>query len=204
VNKTCIRCGVTKPLSDYSLDKGKHINTCKRCKCDISAAWHSKNREKANERSLRYGRENAKTIAHKAALWRAANPERSREAKRRCYEKQRDYYRAKRKEWLAEHANDPQVIERQRTRTRNRRARLRNVAGRHTATDIQSLYEKQGGKCEMCKVKLGSKFHVDHVMPVALGGSNGPENLQLLCARCNWRKSAKHPDDWAKENGRLF
>jgi 5-methylcytosine-specific restriction endonuclease McrA len=33
-------------------------------------------------------------------------------------------------------------------------------------------------------------------MPLKLGGSNWPENLQLLCRTCNLRKNAKHPDVW--------
>jgi hypothetical protein len=35
---------------------------------------------------------------------------------------------------------------------------------------------------------------VDHVMPVALGGSNAPENLVTACFDCNSGKSASAPD----------
>jgi 5-methylcytosine-specific restriction endonuclease McrA len=45
---------------------------------------------------------------------------------------------------------------------------------------------------------------VDHVLPLSRGGSNGPENLQLLCPKCNLVKGSRHPDDWARENGLLF
>ena len=33
--------------------------------------------------------------------------------------------------------------------------------------------------------------HIDHIHPIAAGGTNAPDNLQLLCARCNSRKGAR-------------
>ena len=43
------------------------------------------------------------------------------------------------------------------------------------------------------------KYHVDHRMPLSLGGSNYPDNLQLLCPTCNLSKSATHPDIYEKQ-----
>lgn len=46
--------------------------------------------------------------------------------------------------------------------------------------------------CEKCgKTKFGwEEYDIDHVIPVALGGSHGPENLQLLCRECHRKKTA--------------
>lgn len=38
--------------------------------------------------------------------------------------------------------------------------------------------------------------HIDHVMPLRLGGSNYIENIQLLCRPCNLSKGSKHPAVW--------
>lgn len=35
------------------------------------------------------------------------------------------------------------------------------------------------------------EFHVDHIIPRALGGADVEENLQLLCPRCNTRKGTR-------------
>ena len=38
--------------------------------------------------------------------------------------------------------------------------------------------------------------HLDHIMPVILGGDDEWYNLQVLCERCNILKGGAHPDVW--------
>jgi 5-methylcytosine-specific restriction endonuclease McrA len=51
------------------------------------------------------------------------------------------------------------------------------------------VFRRDGGRCVEC----GSDFDIqyDHVIPVALGGANTVENLQILCAPCNQRKGGR-------------
>lgn len=88
---------------------------------------------------------------------------------------------------------------------RNTRAKRRGAEGSHTAQDIRNILARQKYKCAECgtSVRKKSNRHVDHIMPIALGGTNWPNNLQILCPKCNQQKHAKHPLDWAKEKGRL-
>ena len=86
----------------------------------------------------------------------------------------------------------------------NRRARKKAAGGKHTAADIKQLFRLQRGKCACCHVSIADGYHVDHIQPLALGGSNDKANLQLLCPTCNLRKSAKHPVDFMRETGRLL
>lgn len=51
------------------------------------------------------------------------------------------------------------------------------------------VFERANGKCEWCGAD--DKLEVDHIHPVARGGSAAESNLQLLCSRCNARKSDK-------------
>lgn len=87
-----------------------------------------------------------------------------------------------------------------------RRARKRQAGGSHSQEEIQLLAQKQKHRCAepSCMRSIRKKFHIDHVVPLALGGHNGILNIQLLCPTCNQRKSAKDPIVWAQENGRLL
>jgi len=51
------------------------------------------------------------------------------------------------------------------------------------------VWSRDGGACAQCGSK--ENIHFDHIIPVAKGGGNGVENIQVLCAPCNLRKSDK-------------
>ncbi|WP_205710959.1 HNH endonuclease [Isoptericola sp. BMS4] len=51
-----------------------------------------------------------------------------------------------------------------------------------------TIWQRDGGRCVECSSNQDLEF--DHIIPLALGGSNTMRNLQLLCAVCNGRKGA--------------
>jgi len=53
----------------------------------------------------------------------------------------------------------------------------------------EAAWERQGGKCAICgrECALG-EMQGDHVVPWSRGGKTLPDNLQMLCARCNQEK----------------
>ncbi|MBY0263667.1 MAG: HNH endonuclease [Phycisphaerales bacterium] len=85
-----------------------------------------------------------------------------------------------------------------------RRARRRGTGGTFTAAEVEAVRRKQRGCCASCAASLASGFHRDHRVPLALGGPNTIDNIDLLCPPCNLRKGAKDPAVWAAENGRLL
>jgi len=76
--------------------------------------------------------------------------------------------------------------------------RKRSAPGRHTAADLVRLCAQQGGRCAAphCGASLTVSCTIDHKLPLSRGGSNYPDNLQLLCKSCNDSKSARTMDEW--------
>lgn len=62
------------------------------------------------------------------------------------------------------------------------------------------LYKRQNGRCALCGKKLQiddfmsteDYLTFDHILPVSRGGSNGLNNLQGLCRRCNHEKQDRY------------
>ena len=50
-----------------------------------------------------------------------------------------------------------------------------------------SLFLSANGHCQSCRAKIhpGQKWELDHIIPLALGGSNSLENMQILCKICH-------------------
>lgn len=55
-----------------------------------------------------------------------------------------------------------------------------------------TVYERQGGICVPCNKRFALKdMEADHIEPWSKGGRTILENCQMLCKKCNRRKSAK-------------
>lgn len=129
------------------------------------------------------------------------------------YEKCRRYFRDNREKvairqrvWVA--ANPDRVRSFRRSIKQNYRARKVAAEGIHTAADIAALFDQQRGKCayfQICGKKLPKRgFHVDHILPLSLNGSNWRSNLQLTCQGCNCSKQGRHPIDFSRARGMLL
>ena len=57
---------------------------------------------------------------------------------------------------------------------------------------VASLYIPKE-KCNYCGVTENLQY--DHIIPVMKGGKNELSNIQVLCAKCNMKKSDKLPED---------
>lgn len=164
--------------------------------------YNAKNADKIYKRQKEKREENPEKIAKYLKQYNLANSERIAENRRRYQSENAERIAAQTK---AYRENNPEKIAEHK---RNRRAMKINAEGKHTCADISKIFDLQKGLCANCKTSLFKsgirKMHIDHIMPLSLGGSNWPSNLQCLCPACNLRKRAKDPIAWAKDQGRLI
>ena len=185
--KTCTKCGETKSLSEFGKNAGGRDglrSKCKACCNIVSAAWFAKNRDQRNATS---------------AKWQAANQERKKASNAKWRESNIEKMRAYEAKWRAE---NPESI---RIKNNNRRALKRKNGGKLSSGLSAKLFDLQRGMCACgCKQPLGDRYHLDHIMPLALGGSNTDDNMQLLRSTCNQQKHAKHPVEFMQQRGFLL
>lgn len=140
-----------------------------------------------------------KKAAAKAAEWRKKNPEKASAAQARFRSANKEWWNARSREYFSKNP-EKRVIYQQ-----NRRAKTR-IGGGKLSKDLRSkLMQKQGHKCAACAASLTVvKPHLDHIMPLALGGRHEDRNMQLLCWLCNQQKRSKHPVKFMQEKGFLL
>lgn len=63
--------------------------------------------------------------------------------------------------------------------------------------DRSQVYRKTHGRCIYCGAHLADGWHVEHVRPIARGGTNRINNLWPSCADCNLAKGDKPFRAWA-------
>lgn len=196
--KTCTGCGVHYPNPSegfYRHHGSVWRPRCKSCTKTKVVEWQGTNPEAAKA---------SKARANKA--WKARNPEKMKEARRRrrkspagraaakrAYRRNPAKYHAKNRASYARSAHMRALHSAKRSK---RRALAASVGGSHSAGDIRRIYELQRGRCYWCR-KPVKEYHVDHRVPLSRGGSNGPENLVVACASCNLRKGALTPEEFA-------
>lgn len=66
---------------------------------------------------------------------------------------------------------------------------------------VNILSEQYGLVCNYCGVSLrGRNISVDHVIPVAFGGTHDIENLKLCCVSCNVKKRTITLEDFRRKD----
>jgi 5-methylcytosine-specific restriction endonuclease McrA len=209
--KACNTCGVVKPLDQYrrkSRNKDGHFPKCKDC---MKAGETEAQRERARQRANDWYKANPERVYRNNRKWAKANPQKVRASQRRYGTSQTT--RDQRREWIKANPEMRRAWalryylknkDKYRAYQATRRALVRGTGGKHTPEDIKMIARRQGMKCIYCRKSLKPRYHVDHVLPLVLGGSNDKGNLQLLCPQCNLSKGSRHPIEHANRLGMLL
>ena len=217
-----------KPCNHGHIAERSTINgCCLECARLKQAVRRASDPEKARLRHRAWKQQNPEVAKAATKRWRANNPEKVRAHAKQKYRKNRTRILAAQK--IYNERNSERIVarvsawvkenpERVRVNKRNwvirnpdkvrlngarQAARRRNAPGTFTDADINRLFVSQKGECVYCRCQL-DKYDIDHIAPLARGGSNDPSNLQLLCEPCNSRKGARDPVEFAQSIGMLI
>ena len=162
--------------------------------------WNNANKDKAKINSDKWRAENRENERLRALEFRRHNPQLAKQIHLNYRNRNRDKINAR----DARRRKDRPELSR--LYASKRRARKIAAGGSHTIEDIEKLLRVQKHRCAnpRCRKSIRKKYHVDHVIPLARGGSDDKTNLQLLCIPCNLIKGAKDPIVWAQQNGMLL
>lgn len=135
-------------------------------------------------------RQCAENVRVRRLRWKHRNAEKNREYARRWAQENPERNRARANAWQRQNPD------RVRARQNARRARERAAPGVYTHVEWKARCDQVGGCCFYCGAT--GKLTVDHVVPLARGGSNSIDNIVPACSRCNCRKRHEDPKVWLR------
>lgn len=215
--KRCSKCGAEKPLSGYTLQpNGKPYGAqCKACLAAAARARRQANPAYVREVRLQWWRANREERLAKHQAWRKANPalihsyevrqraehpERIAAATRRYAQSHPDEIRIRLRAWQSaniEHVRQKKTAWRkanpERASAQGRASWMARRARDGAAVSPLVIEKILKNPCVYCGAP---PEHVDHIRPVARGGTNHEDNLVPACRSCNFSKHAKLLTEW--------
>lgn len=81
-------------------------------------------------------------------------------------------------------------------RSRRIKAARRGAEGAFSPSDIEGALKSQASRCYWCGADVSAGHHIDHLIPIARGGSNFPSNIVISCPTCNVSRGSKMPEEF--------
>ena len=218
VVRTCLDCGEdishrrgnAKRCEQHAKDRAKKLdiapkirwqNANKKRHAATTKLWAEANKERKRRTNLLWRQANKERIKRVDGKWKAENRAKTRAWTRRWREQNPGASSASSGRWAKAH---PEYM---RARAQARRAMKLDQLGCVSGDIEQIILKRQGNRCAapwcMKELLARSDWHLDHIMPLSLGGLHGDSNLQILCCNCNCSKNAQHPNEWQTQHGRL-
>jgi hypothetical protein len=178
--KVCSTCGVEKYLVDFD----------KRDDCKDGYAGQCKTCHKI-----------------KIYAWKKQNPENVKAIKNRYYSSPKGKLQKKKEELSyvktggrgkSEARRSQKPISEARKIVRVKYAMLKRSADKHLSELDIFVMSEAIVLAKLRKKLLGTKWHVDHIIPISKGGNNKYDNIQVVPALWNRQKSNKHQEHFFK------
>lgn len=161
--------------------------------------YYKINKERIDKQNAEWRKNNPEKFMAAIKDWQAKNKERYKKYHKEYYEKNKDKYAARGREW-AEKNRERWLAYSSEYRRINRDSGIERTA-RYKAKKINATPQNLSPS-EIAEIRFlyglskavscgGVKHHVDHFYPVSRGGTHSPQNLRVIPAIVNLRKSAK-------------
>lgn len=173
MQKTCKKCQVSKPLSDFSKNKTAKFGVTSSCKV-CQSVYNKEYREKNLDALLQADRDR---YANNTEELKAKSSKHKSENKDYYYEYNKLYYRLKKHKFLAANSKRRKII-------------VRATPIWLTPVQKQQI-EDVYWLAQDLKVTSGETYHVDHIVPLQgkdVCGLHVPWNLQILPSDLNLKK----------------
>lgn len=201
LQKQCSKCKQIKTVIEFSPDhrrSDKLQSQCKACRKDaetsrrlIDEAYRTKQND---ARRNRYRENREIELLNKQRAY--ASPDKKAAIKQyRETPERKERHREWMKQWRIENHDKACQIGRRHYKkhvqqylehNRKRKVRILGVNCTLTQQEWEAIKIKYGNKCLACGTT--ENISMDHIVPIALGGTHSADNVQPLCRSCNSKK----------------
>lgn len=194
--KCCTKCGKKYPptpeyFSRHASHKDGLNSQCKQCVNDSKRVWRETHQDLDRERKHRYTEKHREEEASRARRWHSDHREYANAKSRFYHEQHREEANKKARLYRKEH---PEVA---REAARRRKMRKRALPATLTQTEWEQILADYRYSCAYCGkawFEIEGKLHKEHVIPVDQGGGYTADNIVPSCAKCNFKKRNKTPE----------
>lgn len=213
--KRCCRCDTNKSLSEFRKDRQKSdgLDTyCKSCRRAYESEYRAREHVilRARKTNRAWKHNNPEKVRASNRAWVARNPDKRKDSSRKYYETHREKIREYSRMYSCKN-RDKENTKTREWRRKNRAKALEYKHRRRGFLENNGYWESQQwdkllahyapyGQCLACGQTSGT-LTVDHVVPLCIGGTNDPFNLQCLCKSCNSQKPKRIPVDYRPDGG---
>lgn len=172
-----------------------------------SAKWYSENKERASETSKEYRKKKRFIILRKKKEYYSEHKEQHSARTKAYYLKNKAEIDIYKREWYDEHKqlisekgkiyrveHKREIRAAKSNAKHTRRARLKFAKNYFVPRElIEEMYQQP---CGYCGVYVEGQMQIDHIVPIARGGSHKIGNLLPACPTCNMSKGSKTLSEW--------
>lgn len=192
--KKCSRCVLLKPISHFCKNRRKADGLhyyCRSCMRISQQEHRARHPDKAVTRQSLWRERNREKVNSMARSWRERNREKYISIVRKWKRLNPDKAKAVCAAWRAKYPHRAKAAS-----SANSAMRRSAIASGVSNCEVSKWILLQPKECLWCGKDCGSRFEIDHVVPLSRGGRHELVNLCISCKKCNLSKHALMPEEF--------